>query len=312
MSVRFRPFAGERDYMALRSLIVQNYADPKRRFYPSLGDLDYIRAFEEGDRPFRQKVTICELEDGTVIGAIWPGFFRILYCVTGSPYAYWEDEILSWAERRYCGAALKDRSGEEVYVWAYEEDEQRSRLLHARGYSMHTWYMYSGVIDLDAPLPAPRFPQGFKVRPIAAEDIEQKVAIMGASTGHGVPRLEKYFRLMESPTYRQQLDLVVVDSNNQVAAFANVWHDVSNQMAVIEPFGTKESYRRQGLATNLLYEIMHRLKALGVAKLYINHGGLWTLDPEPDEALRVYQQAGFKEWGKMFVWCKPCSKQPER
>jgi len=179
----------------------------------------YIRAFEEGDRPFRQKVTICELEDGTVIGAIWPGFFRILYCVTGSLHAYLEDEILSWAERRYCGAALKDRSGGEVYVWAYEVDEQRSRLLNARGYSMHTWYMYSGVIDLDAPLPAPRFPQGFKVRPIAAEDIEQKVAFMGASTVHGVPRLEKYFRLMESPTYRQQLDLVVVDSNNQVAAF---------------------------------------------------------------------------------------------
>ena len=43
MSVRFRPFAGERDYMALRSLIVQNYADPKRRFYPSLGDLLYSR-----------------------------------------------------------------------------------------------------------------------------------------------------------------------------------------------------------------------------------------------------------------------------
>jgi len=57
---------------------------------------------------------------------------------------------------------------------------------------------------------------------------------------------------------------------------------------------------------------MHQLKALGVTKLYINHGGLWTLDPEPDDALRVYQRAGFKEWGKMFVWCKPCSKQPER
>ncbi|MFC6227686.1 GNAT family N-acetyltransferase [Paenibacillus allorhizosphaerae] len=40
----------------------------------------------------------------------------------------------------------------------------------------------------------------------------------------------------------------MVDPNNQVAAFANVWHDKPNHIAVIEPFGTKESYRRKGLA----------------------------------------------------------------
>lgn len=44
MSVRFRPFAGELDYMALRSLIVRNYADPKRRFYPSLGYVSWRTA----------------------------------------------------------------------------------------------------------------------------------------------------------------------------------------------------------------------------------------------------------------------------
>lgn len=54
----------------------------------------------------------------------------------------------------------------------------------------------------------------------------------------------------------------------------------------------------------MLYETMHRLKKIGVEKLYINHGGLWTIDPEPDDALRVYNKVGFQELGKMFVWCK--------
>ncbi len=306
MDLRFRPFVNEEDYSALRSLIIQKFAHPERRFYPSLGDLDYIRAFEEGERSFQDKVTICELENGTIVGAIWPGFFRILYCITGPEYAHLEDNIFEWAEQRYCGPSLEDRTGKEVYIWGYEEDTLRSGILKARGYSKHTWYMYSGVIDLHSSIPTPKFPEGFKARPIQSADLEQKVAIMGVSTGHSEPTLEKYRRLMNSPTYRQELDLVVVDQDNQVVAFANIWHDPHNQMAIIEPFGTKESHRRLGLATNLLYESMQRLRNLGVSKLYINHGGLWTLEPEPDDALRVYMKAGFKELGKMFVWCKAC------
>lgn len=109
---------------------------------------------------------------------------------------------------------------------------------------------------------------------------------------------------MTTPTYKQELDLVVVYETNQVVGFANIWHDTHNNIAIIEPFGTVATHRRRGLATNLLYESMRLLKKLGVSKLYINHGGMWTLDPEPDEAMRVYNKVGFKELGKMFVWCK--------
>lgn len=127
---------------------------------------------------------------------------------------------------------------------------------------------------------------------------------MGGSAGLTAPDIDICKRLMNSPTYRQELDLVIVDKSEQVVGFANIWKDISNNIALIEPFGTAENHRRKGLATNLLYEIMNRLKRMGISKLYINHGGLWTLDPEPDDALRVYNKVGFKELGKMFVWCK--------
>lgn len=302
MGIRFRSYKNEGDYEAVRALIMRKFENPELRFYPSLGDLDYIRTMEEEDNTFQENVTICEIENGKVIGAIWPGFYRILYCVTGLEYAHLEDEILDWAEQRYCGPSLEDRIGQEVYIWGYEEDTLRTDILKARGYSKHTWYMYSGVKDLQNQITSPNFPKGYMARPILPQDIEQKVEIMGVSAGLGVPKMEKYRRLMDSPTYRKDLDLVVVDQNDQVVAFANIWHDVHNHIAIIEPFGTKESHRRKGLATNLLYESMERLKELGLSKLYINHGGLWTLDPEPDDALRVYTKDGFKELGEMFVW----------
>jgi GNAT superfamily N-acetyltransferase len=303
-TVRFRPFSNEEDYSALRDLIIKKFADPRRRFYPSLGDLDYNRSF---NGHFEDIATICELEDGTIIGAIWPGHYQILYCVTGPDYVGFEHEIFAWAEQQYCAPTLlEDRTGNEVYVWAYDEDATRVETLEARGYIKHTWYMYSGFIELDDFIPSPQFPQSFMVRPINSGDLEQKINIMSGSAGLTAPTIEVYQRLMSSPTYKQELDLVIVDEEDQVVGFANVWHDTANNIAIIEPFGTAPSQRRKGMATNLLYECMNRLRKMGITKLYINHGGLWTLDPEPDDAMRVYNKAGFQLLGNMFVWYKAC------
>lgn len=305
MSIVFRPYAGEDDYEAIRDIIVRKIEEPNRRFYPSLGDLDYNRSF--GGEEFFKKLVIIAIEDNTIIGAIWPGHYRILYCVTCPRYAHLEDEIFAWAETTYYGTSLEDRSGQEVYIWGYPEDQARSMILRSRGFVQHTWYMYSGVMDLASSIPEPHFPEGYTVRAIQSSDLYQKVIIMSGSAGLTEPNMDIYNRLMTTPTYRQELDLVVVDELNQVVGFANIWHDTHNHIAIIEPFGTVPTHRRRGLATNLLYECMHSLKRLGVSKLYINHGGMWTLDPEPDDAMRVYNRVGFQELGKMFVWCKTIS-----
>jgi GNAT superfamily N-acetyltransferase len=302
VTVQFRPYRDESDYITLRKVITKKFADPNRRFYPSLGDFDYNRAF--GGDKFLQSLTICEIEDGTIIGAIWPGHYRIIYCFTGPEFVHLEDEIFAWAESHYCGLPLEDRSGLEVYIWGYVEDHPRVETLKARGYEQHTWYMYSGVIDLETANHEPHFPEGFKVCPIKTGNIEQKVMIMSGSAGLTAPDMNIYRRLMSCPTYSQDFDLVLLDEANTVVGFANIWLDSENNIAIIEPFGTAPTHRRRGLATNLLYECMRRLKEVGVSKLYINHGGMWTLEPEPDDAMRVYTRVGFQELGSMFVWCK--------
>lgn len=303
MLVLFRAYSNEADYNAIRNLIVQKFSDPNRRYYPSLGDLDYNRSF--GGDKFLKSLIICEFEDGTIIGAVWPGHHRILYCVTGPDYVEYEDEIFSWAETQFGGPSLEDRNSHtEVYIWGYQEDQRRIKILTDRNYTRHTWYMYSGVIDLNKETTTPVFQEGYTVRPIQSEDLKQKVTIMSGSAGLTEPNMDIYKRLMSSKTYQPDLDLVVTDVKQQVVGFANIWYDSSNNIASIEPFGTAETHRRKGIATNLLYECMHRLRKKGVDKLYINHGGLWTVDPEPDDAMRVYNRVGFQELGRMFVWCK--------
>jgi len=200
------------------------------------------------------------LEDNTVIGAIWPGHHRILYCVTCPKYTHLENEIFSWAETKYSGISLEDRTGkEEVYIWGYPEDQSRTKILKDMGFVQHTWYMYSGVIDLTSDIPESQLPEGYTVRAIQSNDLKEKVIIMSGSADLTAPNMDIYNRLMASPTYKQDLDLVIVDEKNQVVGFANIWHDTHNNIAIIEPFGTAPAHRRRGLATNLLYAIMHLL-----------------------------------------------------
>jgi hypothetical protein len=51
------------------------------------------------------------------------------YCFTGNEYVQLEDEIFAWAEKHYCGSSLEDRNGQEVYIWAYVEDQPRVETL---------------------------------------------------------------------------------------------------------------------------------------------------------------------------------------
>lgn len=105
MSIVFRPYAGEDDYEAIRDIIVRKFEEPNRRFYPSLGDLDYNRSF--GGEEFFKKLVIIAIEDNTIIGAIWPGYYRILYCVTCPRYAH--ESVCLGREMQACLAMFQEK-----------------------------------------------------------------------------------------------------------------------------------------------------------------------------------------------------------
>lgn len=119
---------------------------------------------------------------------------------------------------------------------------------------------------------------------------------MSGSAGLTAPDIEIYLHLMSCPTYRQDLDLVIVNETNEIVGFANIWLDSDNNIAIIEPFGTAPTYRRRGLATNLLYECMRQLKEAGVSKLYINHGECGRLIQNQMTRCESTQELDFKHW----------------
>lgn len=64
-------------------------------------------------------------------------------------------------------------------------------------------------------------------------------------------------RAMASPTYRQELDLMVVTPEGALAASCIVCCDAANRFGVFEPVGTHHEYPKLGLAKAVRFHGQH-------------------------------------------------------
>ncbi len=76
-------------------------------------------------------------------------------------------------------------------------------------------------------------------------------------------------RLNETSLYRPDLDLVVVDRNDDDAAYALFWMDPATATGLVEPMRTEDAHQRQGLARHVLIQGLERLAAAGAKRIKI-------------------------------------------
>ena len=66
-------------------------------------------------------------------------------------------------------------------------------------------------------------------------------------------------RLRQTSLYRPDLDLVVHDSGNDVAAYGLFWYDPETATGLVEPMRTEDDHQRRGLARHILTTGLDRL-----------------------------------------------------
>ncbi|MBV8067501.1 MAG: GNAT family N-acetyltransferase [Candidatus Eremiobacteraeota bacterium] len=87
--------------------------------------------------------------------------------------------------------------------------------------------------------------------------------------------------------YEPFLDLVAVDGSDEVAAFCSAWLDRTNRVGLFEPVGTRDQYRRMGLARALMSEGLQRLQQLGATSAVVRARN------DNAAAIACYQNLGF-------------------
>lgn len=103
--------------------------------------------------------------------------------------------------------------------------------------------------------------------------------------------------LQKAPTYRPELDLVVVEPGGMFVAYGVIWYDEANRIGMFGPVGTHPAHWRRGLGKAIMREGLMRLEALQARMAYV--------DCDLDAAAnRLYESAGFTEYDRVVHWQK--------
>ena len=136
----------------------------------------------------------------------------------------------------------------------------------------------------------PTLPDGYSFQ--SAKGIEDAAAmaeVHNASFEVGwTPEL--YRKVMESPGYEPERELVIQVPDGTLAAFSVVWYDHLNRTGLFEPVGTNKDFRRCGFGRAIVLYGMQQMAAAGMKFATVAHFG------QNEAARGLYQACGFKPW----------------
>jgi mycothiol synthase len=202
-----------------------------------------------------------------------------------------EREVVQYAENRTLELMRRhDRDAKQLYADAFRGDAARIDALKALGWELEPGMPYVlNRVYIPREL-APVLPEGFSFR--SARGIEDAGALtdvhIGAFNSRWTP--ESYRKLMQTPGYAPERELVVEAPDGTFAAFCIIWFDRPNRIGLFEPVGTHKDYWRRGLGRALLLYGMQQMAAEGMTSASVAHFG------DNEAARGLYQSCGFRPW----------------
>ena len=106
-------------------------------------------------------------------------------------------------------------------------------------------------------------------------------------------------RLLQTSLYRPDLDLVVLDRSDHVAAYGLFWFDPVTSTGMVEPMRTMDDHQRRGLARHLLTTGMELLSAAGAERIKI------CFELSNPASSRLYPSVGFRAVKQTDVFAGP-------
>jgi ribosomal protein S18 acetylase RimI-like enzyme len=269
------------------------YAEGGPPVYCTVGDLDWWRYTDDDPTSFHH-ARLWMNGVGEVVGFAWLSGNRLDH-VALPGYRDVEPEMVAWAEEQLRTAG----EHESMTAFAYGSHDWRRVQLHALGFEEigdALSYWHRSLDDVRQP----GLPDGYTIRHVTSNtDIPERVAAHRDSFASSRMTVAKHRRLVDAPTYRSDLDLVVVAPDGSFAAFCVVWLDVANGHGVFEPVGCRSNHRRLGLSKAVMLEGMRRLQALDATTASV------ASHPTEVAANRLYASAGFIKIDNCVGWVRP-------
>jgi len=301
-----RPYRGQADLKLMQDLVIS--APNPFEVFPTAAELPEIL-----DKPTGRSAgnsVLWEAADGHLLGFAIVSIYRNLHFHFG-PSALTtaiEREMMAWAAD-YARLRFGEESDIEpltLDTTARDDDAAKRSLLERNGFFATGTRTLDLVRSLEQPVPQPRLPAGFALRPLAREaEVE---ALVGAHrSAYETTRMSVQERraIMSAPHYKADLDLVATGPDDSIVAFCLCTVDESEnrrsgrQVGEISILGTRPEFRHRGLARALVLEglIALRAKRMAMAGLGVSS--------ENEAAVRLYRSLGFRVESTRAWYSKP-------
>jgi ribosomal protein S18 acetylase RimI-like enzyme len=300
-----RRFEGQTDFWRIRDFLIATYPITPPGFNWEIRRWEGWHTHREDPNslnPSLKKIGMWETDDGKLIGVVNPEGEGDAHLQVHPDYRHLiEADMLIWAEENL--AVPADGSEQRLDIYVNEYDAPRLRLVKERGYQQMPWwgvvrrlYFGKGI----KPIPQPVITDGYTMRPIQADalDYQNMADLLNAAFNRHFHTAKEFDHFTKNaPSFRADLHLAAVAPDGSFASHVGVTYDESNRRGIFEPVCTHPAHRQKGLAQTLMFEGLHRLKALGARTAYVETGDM-------ELANRLYDTIGFTEVYKGYIWRK--------
>ncbi len=305
MSITTRPLTNEEDLQHILDLRRTCTTSENVNDYPTVSDLrELLTPATIGKSVL---VQLWEYADGTPVasGIVHVAFCNLYYFVLPKEQGAIESDIISWALHEMRTIGQQQHRPVTLDVSCRENDVRRMTLLDHHGFTRQEELTLHMKRSLAEPVPVPRLPEGFIVRPLQGkQEIEEYVALHRDAFGTANMTVEHRLTIMNNPDYRPELDIVAVAPDGTFAAFCvcNINREVNERSGHNEGeiglIGTRPAYRNIGLGRVMLLEGLQRLKACGIST-----ATLGTTSSNLN-AIRLYKSVGFEVATRVYWYSK--------
>jgi len=292
-----RPFQSQDDLLQMYRLLMQGRLQTNDWHYPHIGDLAFWFFMVQCHLDPQQFIRLWHNEAGKLVGYAILGEDPTFDCqvLPGYEYGGIEDKALAWVKRCLDELRREDaaRWGGKLVSGSRQDDALRIAFLEKHGFKPGGEFSEVNMIcRLDGEVREAALPHGCEVRSYAG--LAELTNRVGAQRDVWLPWTvgevsdEDYAGFMNLPGYESALDVVAVAEDGVIAAYVNGWNDDTNHIGDFGPVGTRQAYRRRGLAKAALVECMRRMQAMGMDRVSVST----TMTNEP--AIRLYESVGFR------------------
>jgi ribosomal protein S18 acetylase RimI-like enzyme len=305
-----RPYQDETDYWRVRDFLREVFALNTRQSKSwDIGRWDYWRwhVYENlvDNVPLSQMAYLWENEAGRLAAMVNAEDVGDIYLQVHPAYqsAELDEEMVATAEEHL--GTTDDEGRRVLTIFAEKDDSSRRDLLTRRGYTRQEGGDCENQRSLDLPIPDHSLPRGYTIRALGdMAELPARSQLSGKAFHPDDAKLIRearldwqwYLNVQRAPLYRRDLDLVVVTTDGQLAAFATIWLDDVNRYGLFEPVGTDPDFQRRGLGRAILLEGMRRMQYYGATLAVVGSG--------TGPALDFYHAVGFKTVQQLVPWRK--------